>query len=361
MKTHDIQNIFDNNDFVQLENKTYHCTEDIIVHKPIVLQGLANTKLLFAPNKGLRFENAGKSTVKRLKIIGIGGNDHGQLLGIGTNGNSCDKILFEQVDVVGGFRNLWIQKSLSLLFIRCTFKDATGPEGVKFAGGPDATHGVDNAEFLSCNFGSYANPHANVMLMDGKAHGIKFMNCPFLFGRHGIVLDRSNANWSHPKAISIIGGGFENSYGNGLRLLHGDDVRLDTMYLSTDGMMDGIYMASSFAGRFKVANSTIRGNGRDGIRAVGGRLTVTGSDIINNGSKTTGDGIRLEPGVRDFIIGNNFLGAGPDGMTKQRYGLVNNVGSEHGIVYGNRFRGNIKAAFGGSKSNAAWAAINQRV
>ena len=133
------------------------------------------------------------------------------------------------------------------------------------------------------------------------------------------------------------------------------------MYLTTDGMMDGIYMASSFAGRFKVANSTIRGNGRDGIRAVGGRLTVTGSDIINNGSKTTGDGIRLEPGVRDFIIGNNFLGAGPDGMTKQRYGLVNNVGSEHGIVYGNRFRGNIKAAFGGSKSNAAWAAINQRV
>ena len=358
--SHDVQKIIDNsNGFVQLENRTYHCAEDILVSRPIVLQGCPSTKLLFAPNKGLRFENASKSTVKQLKIAGTG--THGQLLGIGTNGNSCAKILFEQVEVDGGFRNMWIQKSLSLLFIRCTFKDATGSEVVKFAGGPDSTHGVDNAEFLSCNFGSHENPQATVLLMDGKVHGVKFINCPFLFGMHGIVLDRSNPNWQKPKCISIIGGGFENSFGNGLRLLHGDDIRLDTMYLSTDGKMDGIYMASAFEGRLKVANSIIRGNGRDGIRAAGGRLTVTGCDIINNGGRTTGDGIRLENNARDFVITGNFLGEGPDGTNKQRYGLVNNVGSEHGWVYGNRFRGNIKAAFGGSKSNSEYFAGNQRV
>ena len=359
--SHGIQKMIDNGSgFVQLENKTYHCEEDILVEKPTVLQGLAGTKLLFAYNKGLRFENASKSTVKQLTIVGSGNSNHGQLLGIGTNGNSCGKILFEQVEIVGGFRNMWIQKSLSLSFLRCTFKDATGPEVVKFCGGPDATHGVDNAEFLNCNFGSHGNPKANVMLMDGKVHGVKFINSPILFGMHGIVLDRSDPSWQKPKCISIIGGGFENSFGNGLRLLHGDDIRLDTMYLSTDGMMDGIYMGRDFEGRLKVATSTIRGNGRDGIRVVGGRLTVTGCDIINNGSKTTGDGIRLEPGARDFLVTGNFIGEGPDGINKQRYGLVNNVGSEHGWVYGNRFRGNIKAAFGGSKSNAAYVAGNQR-
>lgn len=97
-----------------------------------------------------------------------------------------------------------------------------------------------------------------------------------------------------------------------------------------------------------------------GIRVVGGRLTVTGCDIINNGARTTGDGIRLETGVIDFVITGNYIGVGPDGSNNQRYGVTNNTGSGNGWVWGNRFRGNVTAAFGGTESNAAYSSGNQQ-
>jgi hypothetical protein len=347
--------------------KPYYLANDLVIVKNALSiecipshHSSVGTRLRFAANKGLKYDGASGCRWRDGYIVGSGGDNDGSngkaLLAIGTLGlggaGGCARNSFEGLEVDGGYRAMHIGNTLSTRFRHCRFVNSVGSEVVLFGNGSDLQWGVDNAEFTNCNFGGIdGDMNTDVIRMNGKVHGVKFTDCPIVFGYHGMVLERTNSSWSHPKFIVIAGGGFENGRGNAMRVLYGDDIRLSHMYQSTDGSLDGIYLDKSFQGVIRITNCTIRGNGRDGIRYCGGKLLITGSTIANNGFKTPGDGIRInDKTVKNFIITDNFIGAAPDGVNKQRYGIYNGAAAGSGIIANNRNTGNKGALIGGTAS-----------
>lgn len=350
---------------IYIPPKPYYVDDDLVITK----HGLdiqcspshsssVGTLLRFAPNKGVKFDGASGCRWRDGYISGGVGSDPSNgkalltlgTLGLGGNGSGCVRNLFEGLEVDGGYRAMHIGNSLSTRFRHCRFVGSTGTEVVLMGNGSDAVWGVDNPEFTNCNFGGKpGDTNTDVIRMKGKVHGPKFTDCPIVFGNHGIVLDRASESSSHPKFITISGGGFENGHGHAMRVLYGDDIRLNHMYASTDGSLDGFYLAESFDGVIRFTNSTIRGNGRDGIRYMGGRLSVDNCDIVNNGFKTTGDGIRIHStAVSDFVITNNRFGPAKDGVNRQRYGIYNGARAGAGIISNNNSNtGNPRVLIGG--------------
>lgn len=323
------------------------------------------TELVFAANKGLKFDGADGCEWHGGRILSAGGstiNDNGAALlalgalGLGGTGGGCAGNTFHDLDIVGGRRALHLGKTLSTRFYSSRFlgDDETGEQVVLMCNGADDDWGVDNAEFYSCNFAGKDGGSHDVIFMNGKAHGIKLFGCVVGWGVNGIVTDRSNGAWSHPKFLSIIGGGFENGDGNAGRFIYGDDFRLADMYASTDavsGNVDIFYLAASLNGRVKFTGATIRGAYRDGIRCLGGRLMVTGCDVLNCGVGTTGDGIRLnDTTIKGFAINDNFFGAALDGSNNTRYGVYNGATAGNGKISDNQGTGMSGGIIGGTSS-----------
>lgn len=323
------------------------------------------TELVFAANKGLKFDGADGCEWHGGRILSAGGStitDNGAALlalgalGLGGTGGGCAGNTFHDLDIVGGRRALHLGKTLSTRFYSSRFlgDDETGEQVVLMCNGADDDWGVDNAEFYSCNFAGKDGGSHDVIFMNGKAHGVKLFGCVVGWGVNGIVTDRSNGAWSHPKFLSIIGGGFENGDGNAGRFIYGDDFRLADMYASTDavsGNVDIFYLAASLNGRVKFTGATIRGAYRDGIRCLGGRLMVTGCDVLNCGVGTTGDGIRLnDTTIKGFAINDNFFGAALDGSNNTRYGVYNGATAGNGKISDNQGTGMSGGIIGGTSS-----------
>ena len=323
------------------------------------------TELVFAANKGLKFDGADGCEWHGGRILSAGGStitDNGAALlalgalGLGGTGGGCAGNTFHDLDIVGGRRALHLGKTLSTRFYSSRFlgDDETGGQVVLMCNGADDDWGVDNAEFYSCNFAGKDGGSHDVIFMNGKAHGVKLFGCVVGWGVNGIVTDRSNGAWSHPKFLSIIGGGFENGDGNAGRFIYGDDFRLADMYASTDavsGNVDIFYLAASLNGRVKFTGATIRGAYRDGIRCLGGRLMVTGCDVLNCGVGTTGDGIRLnDTTIKGFAINDNFFGAALDGSNNTRYGVYNGATAGNGKISDNQGTGMSGGIIGGTSS-----------
>lgn len=354
---------------IMLPPKKYYLSGNIsLFEKTLLVEGVksyggANGSVLrFAANCGVVIDNCDGTTFKSFRIEEVGGSGGNALLIIGSGGRSTAgtgtaNFDAENIEITGGFRNMWLQNSANANFRSCRFAGAYGREAINMCDGPDATHGIDGAHFSQCSISAQGSNTTDCIRMNGKAQSVKFAQTPILYGNVGIRMMNSTGG-SNPKFFSMDGGGFENGQGYCVYIDEGDDLRFTGMYASNDGSLDGFYMGASMDGTLKIMNSTIRGCGRDGIRTLGGRLRAIGNDIVNNGSKTTGDGIRIGSGVSKFKINDNFIGAAQDGSNAQRYGVYNDAVAGAGTIQGNTFDGNTVAAMGGATTSGSGISNN---
>ena len=290
---------------IHLEPTIYSFQNDLIINRQsISILGTKSspaggTHLQFAPNKGLVLQNADGFHAQGLRIAETSPCNAGQLLLIQNDTYGAS---FQDVEFIGGYRNVWLQKSAITRFNRCRFVNATGIEAINICDGPMETHGVDAAEFIHCILS--ASPNTNIVNMNGKAHSVKMTQCAVLFGKHAIKMTNTIPNSSGPKFFYFSDGGFENNLGYCMFLEDADDIKLCNMYLSNDGTFDGIYMTSKMTGSLSITNSKIRGCGRNGIRYLGGRLVAIGNDIVNNKQS----GLYIASGLPTNQIANNFIG-----------------------------------------------------
>lgn len=313
------------------------------------------SRLLFSANRGLRLANNDGSAFRDLRIDGpTSGASSGALIIVGKLGEASGSTycVFDHVQTNGGYRSLWLQKSLETRFSKCRFNNATGPDAVLLSGGVDATEfTVDAAEFVQCAFSGSST--TDCIHLNGAANSVKMTQCVVLFGETGLKFTDDTSSGDFPKFFYFSDGGFENCENYAVFVDEGDDIKFSNAYFSNDSAaLDVIHLSANVDGRVKVIGSTIRGGGRDGVRALGGRVTVALCDVINNARAVTGDGIRIGSGIGKYTLTDNYIGDGPDGTNNQRYGIFNDGAAGVGVISGNSFDGNATGDYGGSTGSA---------
>ena len=344
--------------------KSYYLSGNLDIFNTSILMGgvpssatTNGSRLLFAANRGLRLANNDGSVIENLRIDGpTSGTAAGALIIVGklTEAAGCDYCAFQNVQTNGGYRSLWLQKSLETRFLNCRFTGATGIEAVLLSGGVAAAdYTVDAAEFVQTVF-SGSNT-TDCIHLNGAANSVQMTQCVVLFGHTGLKYTDAVGAGDFPKFFYFSDGGFENQasycvFVDGL----GDDIKFTNAYFSNDSAtLDAIYIgaddATLTAGTVMVSNSTIRGAGRDGVRILGMRARIRGNDIINNGRAVTGDGVHIGAAVTNAVVADNHIGSGPDGTNNSRWAILNNSTPSSTVqIHGNFGDGGSSGTLGGT-------------
>lgn len=278
---------------IQLAGKKYlFAHSHSVKNVPIAIRGIgsswggdAGSVIIHATgNKDfLEFSSCEGISLENFKCIGSGVTGGFQF----KFSNGCRIGYLANLRLSGGFNSIHYGQSFYMSHFNVRWADFNGQQ-VLLCNGIDDVAVPQAMEYVQCQVSpSTANKNTDLFVMDGWSASMKFSQCAFLFGRHGITMKNSFGSTTDPKFLYFNGGGFENGQGDCLRLETGTHAMIGPCYISSDGDGSGIYVGPDFAGPLIVSDAYIRGHGRDGIHISANttcRTVISGGQISNNGS-----------------------------------------------------------------------------
>jgi|GEM_PF-5589436 len=180
-----------------------------------------------------------------------------------------------------GANGLWIRRANRVRITATTFRNFTDKQVILLNGtGADGrNHAV---EFMNSTIRANHDTTDNIV-QNGPGASTKLIGSYVGFGRHGYWQHNTTPSPQDPNFFYVTAGGFESGTGDCIRLECGQKALLGGgAYFSSRGDGDGISLRGTFTSCI-VSGCYIRGNGRHGIFHDSGTLTVSGSQIINNG------------------------------------------------------------------------------
>lgn len=278
---------------IQLLAKQYYFKEaHVITRIPIVIKGLGSPWELASgttvnhetgSQDFLTFVNCDNPQIESFRLRGIGITGGFQIRFI----SACRLIYMANMRISGGWNSVFYGQSFYATHLNVKWADFKGDAVITCGDGNNAGNVPQAMEFVQCQVSpSSGNNNTDLFVMNGNCASMKFTQCAFLFGRHGIVLKSTGDAVSTPRFIYFLSGGFENLQGNAFRLIEGTHAMIGPCYISTDGDQDGVYIGPNYAGPVMLTDCYIRGNGRDGVcvdnNAIA-RITIQGGQVANNG------------------------------------------------------------------------------
>lgn len=188
------------------------------------------------------------------------------------------------------------------------------------------------------------------IVMDNYANSLTVLGGALINGYGGFRMqDTANTGSSRPLWAFLYDLEIDHPYAVGCDLVSGAGFLMQTGWIGSTYLGNGIQIASTYIGEVSVEGSRIVANGQHGILVNGGVDTkVSNSLLCNNGvngPSGTYHGIAVANSITRFSIQDNTTGLDVFGAsTLQGYGINIGTGCDYFVVTGNVSRSNATGA-----------------